>query len=673
MTSSSGTTLPPWPGPRPYGENEAGFYFGRNADVHDLTKTIDANRLTIVIGQSGTGKTSLLRAGVIPGLRQRRQKDEATTPSRLATPLVLLAREWSGARAADAAAVFMEPIRHGVREVPLGVREREELISVADRSLDLLEFLTETCRQQGALILVVDQLEETFRLPVEHRREVIRQLVEAYRFHEQVSLVLSLRQDAVGDDVWTELQNRLFPFHQLTYRVEPMTDEQLKYAIWAAARTCELRLDEDEIGRLLGWAAQQDSPGEGPRDEASDGSVNLLALQAVLWDVYRFALDYPGWTAERWLSLRLLGDYEKDRGTPVSTGAFRRYIDNALSSPSDPVMSAAIGGLSADATLALIRHVVARMLPWLSSGGFKTHILENALLDTAVGDESASLAAAARDDGTTAAASGPARRWTVAKTSAALDACCREGLRRLRSGAIIRSTWTKKGDVHVLTHDALATPLGAWSAAQKRSFADSVASLVVHRGMDFAWKDAADTDVHDVAYLGCVFHRVTFDRARFVDCVFTGCVFMHCGLTGTQFERCEMHGSVFIRGEIEGRTTFSSCRAHGIVLDGTSIGDPIFSRCCMDGLTVKGADLLGEALFERCSLRFMQLSGLAKQGRSKDGGVLVLDRCLLDMSCLDVGSRDAVVIRDNCLPEPSLRPFPPSAGSLLPLGDVCGH
>ena len=53
-----------------YSEAEAGIFFGRDNEIEQLTNLINSNILTIVFGKSGTGKTSLLNAGVFPRLRK---------------------------------------------------------------------------------------------------------------------------------------------------------------------------------------------------------------------------------------------------------------------------------------------------------------------------------------------------------------------------------------------------------------------------------------------------------------------------------------------------------------------------------------------------------------------------------------------------------------------------
>jgi hypothetical protein len=62
----------PWLGLHPFAEENHRYFFGRTAEVRDIFLRVRENPLTVLYGQSGLGKTSLLRAGLIPKLRVER-------------------------------------------------------------------------------------------------------------------------------------------------------------------------------------------------------------------------------------------------------------------------------------------------------------------------------------------------------------------------------------------------------------------------------------------------------------------------------------------------------------------------------------------------------------------------------------------------------------------------
>jgi CheY-like chemotaxis protein len=62
----------PWLGLHPFAEENHSYFFGRTAEVRDIFLRVRENLLTVLYGQSGLGKTSLLRAGLTPKLRVER-------------------------------------------------------------------------------------------------------------------------------------------------------------------------------------------------------------------------------------------------------------------------------------------------------------------------------------------------------------------------------------------------------------------------------------------------------------------------------------------------------------------------------------------------------------------------------------------------------------------------
>src|SRR5882762_8669451 len=60
----------PWPGLSAFTEENALFFHGRNDETADLFQLVNRKVLTVFLGQSGLGKTSLVQAGLFPRLRR---------------------------------------------------------------------------------------------------------------------------------------------------------------------------------------------------------------------------------------------------------------------------------------------------------------------------------------------------------------------------------------------------------------------------------------------------------------------------------------------------------------------------------------------------------------------------------------------------------------------------
>ncbi len=67
----------PYRGIKPFEERHSRFFFGRTALVEELSARLSkpGRSLTIVLGVSGSGKSSLVKAGLIPYLRNKQEKD----------------------------------------------------------------------------------------------------------------------------------------------------------------------------------------------------------------------------------------------------------------------------------------------------------------------------------------------------------------------------------------------------------------------------------------------------------------------------------------------------------------------------------------------------------------------------------------------------------------------
>src|SRR5579863_7680048 len=59
----------PWLGLASFTEETRRYFFGREEEVAELGRRVQRKLLTVLFGQSGLGKTSILRAGLVPRLR----------------------------------------------------------------------------------------------------------------------------------------------------------------------------------------------------------------------------------------------------------------------------------------------------------------------------------------------------------------------------------------------------------------------------------------------------------------------------------------------------------------------------------------------------------------------------------------------------------------------------
>ncbi|HMG21423.1 MAG TPA: caspase family protein, partial [Kofleriaceae bacterium] len=111
-----------------YEEKHAGLFHGRRAVTETLRQQVEREPITVVIGSSGTGKSSLVRAGLVPGLRNAHPDWQILEPIRPgATPLLTL----------DAALM-----RRGSDPAVLIIDQLEELFAAPERAKERNPFLT---------------------------------------------------------------------------------------------------------------------------------------------------------------------------------------------------------------------------------------------------------------------------------------------------------------------------------------------------------------------------------------------------------------------------------------------------------------------------------------------------------------------------------------------------
>ncbi|WP_185972543.1 BTAD domain-containing putative transcriptional regulator [Georgenia yuyongxinii] len=148
----------PYKGLRPFDEDDADIFFGRDEAIRDLTSRLESgSRLVSVIGHSGSGKSSLVRAGLVPALTTgtRRWQTAVITPgSRPGLELDHILEGWG------------EDTSHSL----LVVDQAEELWSVTDAAEReaFLAHLVDLVTRDGGASAVLTLRADFFGRPLEH-------------------------------------------------------------------------------------------------------------------------------------------------------------------------------------------------------------------------------------------------------------------------------------------------------------------------------------------------------------------------------------------------------------------------------------------------------------------------------------------------------------------------
>jgi hypothetical protein len=184
----------PYPGLRSFERNEADLFFGRETHVDAMIDRLAQHRLLAVTGSSGSGKSSLVRAGLLEALE--------TGLLAAAGPVwrfaILRPREHP---MSELAAALLEALGqpHGVDDISLRRAALER------GPLSLIEELREQPLPDGTnLLVLVDQFEELFRyqgLADRERAEgfVALLLASAAQREIPIYVVLTMRSDFFGE------------------------------------------------------------------------------------------------------------------------------------------------------------------------------------------------------------------------------------------------------------------------------------------------------------------------------------------------------------------------------------------------------------------------------------------------------------------------------------------
>ncbi|MCY3714133.1 MAG: winged helix-turn-helix domain-containing protein [Gemmatimonadetes bacterium] len=217
-----------------YTENDQGLFFGREEEIENICSRILARRSFLLYGRSGVGKSSILRAGVIPRLQDQGH-------------LTCIIRS------------FTDPLQHMQRMVRRLVTE-SGVGGFDPDGVSLQELLHRNWSGPASRIVVMlDQFEEFFLLLDEPGREAFVDELAVIMEDDALPLqfVFVMREDMLAE------MSRLKPavpeiFHH-EYRLSRLTSEQAAQAITGPAWRVGCRYEDALVDRLLEDLSDEDT------------------------------------------------------------------------------------------------------------------------------------------------------------------------------------------------------------------------------------------------------------------------------------------------------------------------------------------------------------------------------------------------------------------------------
>jgi len=307
----------PFPGLRAFREADAPIFFGRGAETDQLLKRLSdtACRFLAVVGASGSGKSSLVGAGLIPRLRTGALPGSEHWPVMQMTP-----DEQGQGDPFEALTIALSPV---MRLAERDKRESGERLRANAAGLRaVLEEHLARAPEWHRAVLFIDQFEETFtRVRPDLRPAFCAALEEAAR-SPRALIVVTLRDDFYHYCVQSPVLARLINAHGGAFNLSAPTPLELHEMVTGPARVTDLTFEAGLARELL-------------TDTGSDaGALALLAF--ALDQLYQAAIGKGEATRPYVLTraaYRALGDAQSAiNGVQGAIGVRAREVFDALPS-----------------------------------------------------------------------------------------------------------------------------------------------------------------------------------------------------------------------------------------------------------------------------------------------------------------------------------------------------
>ena len=238
----------PFVGLRPFESHESILFFGRDEQTMELLQRLHQYHFVAVTGSSGCGKSSLIRAGLIPRLKagylvDDRDKWMITMMKPGQSPLCNLA---------DAIRNQLNNVNHNLNATAFAEEIREQGIEA------IMNILNSLWKNNTNFFLLVDQFEELFRFVLNEREfnkrdeatDFVNILLELSRQPDlPIYVVITVRSDFIGD--CAQFYGLPEAMNQSQYIVPRLNRAQLETIIEAPVRLFRDKINPALTAKLL--------------------------------------------------------------------------------------------------------------------------------------------------------------------------------------------------------------------------------------------------------------------------------------------------------------------------------------------------------------------------------------------------------------------------------------
>jgi WD40 repeat protein len=232
----------PYVGPRAFEEDEYRQFFGRDDEIRQLTSLVISHKVVLFYAPSGAGKTSLIKAGIIPRLNERK-KIQVLPVTRLGGGLAFEGPRESNVYVFN---TLMNLMGENARESDLvDVRLEKGLES---------HFNSEKEQQRTPFpkLLIIDQFEEIFTTypdRYDDRADFFFQLQQCLDQYPRLSLLLAMREDFIAqlDYYAAQINDRL----RTRFRMELLGEKNALEAVKRPAERADRKFDNAVAEKLV--------------------------------------------------------------------------------------------------------------------------------------------------------------------------------------------------------------------------------------------------------------------------------------------------------------------------------------------------------------------------------------------------------------------------------------
>ncbi len=241
----------PFPGLRPFEAHENHLFFGRDGQSDDLLHRLSRQRFIAVVGTSGSGKSSLVRAGLLPALHGGFMLRAGSNWS------VAIFRPGSNPIGHLAQALSRDAISSN-DNVDEAIRLSIMEASLRRSALGLIDVVRQArMNPQDNLLIVVDQFEELFRVRAkagatgsDDAAAFVKLLLEATCQSElPIYVLITMRSDFLGD--CSQFRDLPEAINDGQYLIPRMTRDQRREAITGPAAVGGAQIAPRLVNRLL--------------------------------------------------------------------------------------------------------------------------------------------------------------------------------------------------------------------------------------------------------------------------------------------------------------------------------------------------------------------------------------------------------------------------------------